>query len=325
MGLLTLFQLRGQQELPYRAMTVAYEHHMKCDLTGYPKNVRPRTLSIFSKIVAVADGFDAATSRRVVSDRCRCRRRRCSRDARQPAPRLRFGRREGVHQPARDLSGRHARCARYVRARDRALGESEPRGRVASDRANRQRRARQRRIPGAQRRSRGAERGRRVSSARSSRPKTPTVMASTSATTSSDALDSALRARCAMQGAARSSATSPPAIPIPATSVALLRGDRRRRRRRHRGRRSVLRSHGGWADHPGELTARARPGHDARADARRRSATRASRIADRAVHAISTRCSRPARTCWTARRPPGRTACWSRICRSVPTRCASSG
>ena len=64
MGLLTLFQLRGQQELPYRAMTVAYEHHMKCDLTGYPKNVRPRMLSIFSKIVAIADGFDAATSRR---------------------------------------------------------------------------------------------------------------------------------------------------------------------------------------------------------------------------------------------------------------------
>ena len=64
MGLLTLFQLRGQQELPYRAMTVAYEHHMKCDLTGYTKNVRARSLSIFSKIVAIADGFDAATSRR---------------------------------------------------------------------------------------------------------------------------------------------------------------------------------------------------------------------------------------------------------------------
>jgi len=64
LGLLTLFQLRGQQELPYRAMTVAYEHHMKCDLTGYPKNVRARSLSIFSKIVAIADGFDAATSRR---------------------------------------------------------------------------------------------------------------------------------------------------------------------------------------------------------------------------------------------------------------------
>ena len=64
LGLLTLFQMRGQQELPYRAMTVAYEHHMKSDLTGYPKSIRPRSQGIFSKIVAVADGFDAATSRR---------------------------------------------------------------------------------------------------------------------------------------------------------------------------------------------------------------------------------------------------------------------
>jgi len=64
MGALSLFQLRGQQELPYRAMVVAHEHHMKLDLTGYPRPVRPRTMSMFSKIVAVADGFDAATSRR---------------------------------------------------------------------------------------------------------------------------------------------------------------------------------------------------------------------------------------------------------------------
>jgi HD-GYP domain-containing protein (c-di-GMP phosphodiesterase class II) len=64
MGALALFQLRGQQELPYRAMVVAHEHHMKLDLTGYPRTIRPRTLSMFSKIVAVADGFDAATSRR---------------------------------------------------------------------------------------------------------------------------------------------------------------------------------------------------------------------------------------------------------------------
>jgi HD-GYP domain-containing protein (c-di-GMP phosphodiesterase class II) len=64
MGALALFQLRGQQELPYRAMVVAHEHHMKIDLTGYPRPIRPRTMSMFSKIVAVADGFDAATSRR---------------------------------------------------------------------------------------------------------------------------------------------------------------------------------------------------------------------------------------------------------------------
>jgi len=64
LGVLALFGVRGQQELPYRSMVVAYEHHMKADLTGYPRSIRPRVQSIFSKIVSVADGFDAATSRR---------------------------------------------------------------------------------------------------------------------------------------------------------------------------------------------------------------------------------------------------------------------
>ena len=64
LGALTLFQMRGQQDLPYRAVIVAHEHHMKIDLTGYPRPIRERSLSMFSKIVAVADGFDAATSRR---------------------------------------------------------------------------------------------------------------------------------------------------------------------------------------------------------------------------------------------------------------------
>ncbi len=63
-GALTLFSLRGYDEIPYRAILVAHEHHMKTDLTGYPKTVRPRELGIFSRIVAVADGFDAATTRR---------------------------------------------------------------------------------------------------------------------------------------------------------------------------------------------------------------------------------------------------------------------
>jgi HD-GYP domain-containing protein (c-di-GMP phosphodiesterase class II) len=63
-GVLTLFQLRGSQEYPYRSMVVAIEHHMKTDLTGYPKPIRPRHMSMYSKIVSVADSFDAATSRR---------------------------------------------------------------------------------------------------------------------------------------------------------------------------------------------------------------------------------------------------------------------
>ncbi|HWL41224.1 MAG TPA: HD domain-containing phosphohydrolase [Gemmatimonadaceae bacterium] len=66
LGVLVLFQFRRQQEeLSYRAMTVCHEHHMKVDLTGYPKPIRPRQVSVLSKIVTIADGYDAATSRRV--------------------------------------------------------------------------------------------------------------------------------------------------------------------------------------------------------------------------------------------------------------------
>jgi len=66
LGVLVLFQFRRQQdELSYRAMTVCQEHHMKIDLTGYPKTIRPRQMSLLSKIVSIADGYDAATTRRV--------------------------------------------------------------------------------------------------------------------------------------------------------------------------------------------------------------------------------------------------------------------
>ena len=63
-GLLSLFSMRGLSEVPYRAMLQAYEHHMKVDLSGYPKNKRPRYPTLFSRIVAAADGYDAATSKR---------------------------------------------------------------------------------------------------------------------------------------------------------------------------------------------------------------------------------------------------------------------
>lgn len=61
-GLLMLFGVHGFRDLPYRQMLIAYEHHMKVDLTGYPPNKRDRTIGLYSRIVAVADGFDAATS-----------------------------------------------------------------------------------------------------------------------------------------------------------------------------------------------------------------------------------------------------------------------
>jgi HD-GYP domain-containing protein (c-di-GMP phosphodiesterase class II) len=63
-GLLALLELSTAGEVPLRAMLMAYEHHMKIDQTGYPRSRRPRTPGLFSRIVAVADGFDAATTRR---------------------------------------------------------------------------------------------------------------------------------------------------------------------------------------------------------------------------------------------------------------------
>lgn len=63
-GLLALFALRGLVEPPFRAMLTAYEHHMKQDLSGYPTSRRPRQSSLFPRIVAIADSFDAATTER---------------------------------------------------------------------------------------------------------------------------------------------------------------------------------------------------------------------------------------------------------------------
>jgi HD-GYP domain-containing protein (c-di-GMP phosphodiesterase class II) len=48
----------------WRPMLAAYEHHMKCDQSGYPRVRRLRRVSLYSRIVAVADVFDAVTSPR---------------------------------------------------------------------------------------------------------------------------------------------------------------------------------------------------------------------------------------------------------------------
>jgi hypothetical protein len=67
LGAITVYRFRDYGEIPFRGMITAYEHHMNIDLSGYPKVIRPRTLSIFSRIVGVAAAFDAATSTRSYS------------------------------------------------------------------------------------------------------------------------------------------------------------------------------------------------------------------------------------------------------------------
>lgn len=67
-GALALVRTPTGSAKPWRAMAVAFEHHLRVDLAGYPRTRRARDLSLFTRIVAVADGFDAATSKRVYQD-----------------------------------------------------------------------------------------------------------------------------------------------------------------------------------------------------------------------------------------------------------------
>jgi len=48
-----------------RAAVVAFEHHINKDFTGYPNMVTRRPMNLFSKIVSIADTFDALSSGRV--------------------------------------------------------------------------------------------------------------------------------------------------------------------------------------------------------------------------------------------------------------------
>jgi HD-GYP domain-containing protein (c-di-GMP phosphodiesterase class II) len=60
-----LVLLRESRRLPLRAIHVAMEHHIKEDLTGYPRYFKKEDVNLFSKIVKVVDFFDAITTKRV--------------------------------------------------------------------------------------------------------------------------------------------------------------------------------------------------------------------------------------------------------------------
>jgi HD-GYP domain-containing protein (c-di-GMP phosphodiesterase class II) len=64
-GVLALCRMPFATGRPWRAMVAAHEHHRKIDQSGYPSTRGVRPLSLFSKIIAVADGYDAATTTRV--------------------------------------------------------------------------------------------------------------------------------------------------------------------------------------------------------------------------------------------------------------------
>jgi putative nucleotidyltransferase with HDIG domain len=56
--------LRRTPEMPALAPIVAFEHHLKQDLSGYPDKIGSRKLNLCTMIVSIADVFDALRSNR---------------------------------------------------------------------------------------------------------------------------------------------------------------------------------------------------------------------------------------------------------------------
>ncbi|MDQ3418816.1 MAG: HD-GYP domain-containing protein [Acidobacteriota bacterium] len=60
--------LRRTPEMPALAPVVAFEHHLRQDLSGYPEKVGHRDLNLCTQIVSIADVYDALRSNRIYRD-----------------------------------------------------------------------------------------------------------------------------------------------------------------------------------------------------------------------------------------------------------------
>lgn len=66
-GVKALMKLKGLDALNARIITGAFEHHINLNHSGYPKVPYKRDLSLFGRIIAIADCYDGVTSSRVYS------------------------------------------------------------------------------------------------------------------------------------------------------------------------------------------------------------------------------------------------------------------
>jgi len=69
LGAEKLIKLKETSRLPVRAINVAMEHHVKEDLTGYPRYQKKRHINLYSKIVKICDVYDALTTKRPYRDK----------------------------------------------------------------------------------------------------------------------------------------------------------------------------------------------------------------------------------------------------------------
>ncbi len=60
-----IMKMKEWGELSTRMMNGAFEHHLRYDLTGYPRLTRKRKISLFGRIITIADFYDALVRPRV--------------------------------------------------------------------------------------------------------------------------------------------------------------------------------------------------------------------------------------------------------------------
>jgi HD-GYP domain-containing protein (c-di-GMP phosphodiesterase class II) len=65
LGTEIVMNMKEWGELSARLMDGAFEHHLKYDLTGYPRLTRKKKVSLFGRIIALADFYDALVRPRV--------------------------------------------------------------------------------------------------------------------------------------------------------------------------------------------------------------------------------------------------------------------
>ena len=66
-GVKAILKLKRLDPLTIKSAIVAFEHHMNFDRSGYPRVKKDFELDFFSKVVSLADQYDAMTSARVYS------------------------------------------------------------------------------------------------------------------------------------------------------------------------------------------------------------------------------------------------------------------
>lgn len=60
-----IVRLQPPRDLKVKIFLPVFEHHLKYDLSGYPRTHREKHVSLFGRILAIADVFDAITSPRI--------------------------------------------------------------------------------------------------------------------------------------------------------------------------------------------------------------------------------------------------------------------